>query len=386
MPGSRTPERAAGPHPGDRLRVLVCPDAFKGTVSAGDAAAALRDGWLAARPGDHVTAVPMADGGEGTMDALRATDAGATRHPVRVSDPLGAPHETEWLLLSDGTAVVELAATSGITLLSAPAGMEASTTGVGEAIGAALARSPHRLLVALGGSASTDGGAGLLGALGARLLDTRGAAIGPGARGLGDLATVDLSGLPPVPPGGADVLTDVMSPLLGPRGAAAVFGPQKGLTPAEIAAADRGLARLARLLGVDPDLPGSGAAGGTAAALVAWGARIVPGAPAIAEAAGLTGLIAQADVVITGEGRFDEQSTRGKVVGHVAELAARSGTPLSIVAGTVDAPVPAGAWSASLAGVAGSAAAAREDAVPVLRAAAAHLARQVTARGGDAPW
>ena len=201
--------------------------------------------------------------------------------------------------------MVELASTSGIELLGSPPKLrpwDADTRGFGEAIAAALSHGVSRLLLGIGSSASTDGGAGMLTALGARFTDAAGRPIAPGARGLATVAHADLRDLAPLPPGGVTVLTDVTSPLLGPRGAAAVFGPQKGAAPGDIPLLDTALARLAELLGGDPDVPGSGAAGGTGFGLLAWGARLVPGAEAVAKLIDLPERIAAASLVITGEG------------------------------------------------------------------------------------
>lgn len=368
-----SPRRAVGPLAGERLRVVVCPDSFKGTATALEVAGALREGWLSERPADDVRLAPLADGGEGTLDAMQAATPGTVRHDVSVAGPVGEPRRASRLALPDGTAVVELADTSGIGLLDELAGLDAHTRGLGQAIRAALDAGAARLLIALGGSASTDGGTGLLTALGARFLTADGAPIAPGARGLAELAAVDLDGLVALPPGGVVVLSDVRSPLTGPAGAAAVFGPQKGLTPEEIPGVDADLARLAALLGVDPAVPGAGAAGGTGAGLLAWGARLTSGAPEIARTVGLPALIADADVVITGEGRYDAQSAEGKVVSLVEEITAAAGTRLAIAAGSLDAVAPAGALTASLTDIAGREAAMAHP-LPVLVEAGRRLA------------
>jgi glycerate kinase len=254
------------------VRVVIAPDSFKGTLAAPAVAAALAAGWGSVRPADAVTAVPMADGGEGTLDALAAAVPGAERVPVVVPGPDDRPVDTAWLRLPDGTGVVELAATSGLTLLDRLRPRTAHTRGFGEAVRAALVAGAPRLLLAIGGSASTDGGAGLLRALGARLLDADGAEVPDGGAGLLHLAAVDRAALLPPPPGGVRVLTDVVNPLLGPTGAAAVYGPQKGATPDDVAVLEAGLARLAALLPAEPASPGAGAAGGTGFGLLAWGA------------------------------------------------------------------------------------------------------------------
>jgi glycerate kinase len=217
------------------------------------------------------------------------------------------------------------------------------------------------LLLALGGSASTDGGAGMLAALGCRLLDARGTPIPRGARGLLSLASVNMSGLRPVPPGGAVILSDVTNPAIGPMGAAAIFGPQKGLLPQDVDVIDDALAGLAELLGVDPATPGSGAAGATALALLAWGATLSSGAEVVAEKIDLDGALGDADLVVTGEGRFDAQTASGKVAAVVADHAARLSVPVALVAGGIDAPTRRFADAVSLTDLAGSASAAKRD-------------------------
>ena len=230
------------------MRVVIAPDSFKGSVGAAAAAAALARGWRSARPADELTCVPLADGGEGTLAVLAAADPAARWREARVSGPGAQPVTARWLELGDRTHVIELASAAGLPQLAAPDPMGAHTTGVGELIAAALDAGARRITVGLGGSASTDGGAGALRALGARFRDAAGADLAPGGGALAGLAAADLSGLRPPPPGGAACLTDVRAPLLGPAGAAAVFGPQKGASPAQVAALESGLARLAGVL------------------------------------------------------------------------------------------------------------------------------------------
>lgn len=294
--------------------------------------------------------------------------------------PDGRPVETHWLLLPDGTGVVELASTSGITLLDPLLPLDAHSLGFGEAIAAALDRGVHRLFLALGGSSSTDGGAGALAALGASFTDAANRPIRLGNRGLGALARADLSGLRPLPPGGAVILSDVTSPLLGPTGASAVFGPQKGADAAQVVGLESNLTRFARFVPVNPGTPGAGAAGGTGFGLLAWGATIAAGAGAVGAALGLSAAIGVADVALTGEGRFDDQSAAGKVPSHVAGVAAAFGTRAMLVAGIIDAPTTAFAAAASLSVLAGSSAAARENPLTYLHEAGAALA---AAAAGD---
>jgi len=402
------------------MRIVVAPDSFKGSSDAVTAAAAIARGWLAVRPHDEIVARPMADGGEGTLDAFQASVPDARRMPVRVTGPDSRVVETSWVLLPavpgpagaastvalstssvqptlaavparPVTAVVELAATSGITLLEHPAPDDAHTFGFGEAIAAALdyrgarGRGVDQLLLALGGSCSTDGGAGVLRALGARLLDAAGEEIAPGNRGLHDLASIDLGSVRAWPAGGALLLGDVDTPLLGARGAAAVFGPQKGVV--NIAHVDAGLARLASLLPhVDADTPGAGAAGGAGFGLLATGARMLSGARRIAEAVGLAEAMQFADLVITGEGRLDSQTSAGKAPAEVARLAAQVGVPVAVVAGSVASDVvdasdatPAFVAVLELEALAGSTAAAMADAEHWLERAGAELAGRADA-------
>lgn len=335
---------------------MIAPDSFKGSIGAADAARALAAGWSAVRPRDELVLLPMADGGEGTVDVLAAAVPQVSRRRVRVEGPDGQAAEAEWLLLPDGTAVVELASASGIGLLTdGLRPLDAHTAGFGQAISAALDARATRLLLAIGGSASTDGGAGVLTALGAALLDADDRPIPRGGRGLAHLARVDLAGLRPLPPGGAVILSDVTNPLLGSTGAAAVFGPQKGATPADVAELERGLARLARLLQVDPATAGSGAAGGTAVALLAWGAMVQSGAATVAEALGLPRELRSADAVITGEGRFDAQTGAGKVAHHVLHLGREAGVPVLLAAGALAAAPNGYAAAVALTDLAGSA-------------------------------
>ncbi|MDQ7879129.1 glycerate kinase [Microbacterium sp. QXD-8] len=366
--------------------VVIAPDSFKGTIGAAAAAEALAAGWSRVRPSDDVRLMPMADGGEGTVDAFAAAVPGAHRMPVTVTGPEGTPVEASWVLLPAtgeaprGTAVVELANTSGIERLGTPPRLrpfDAHTKGFGEAIAAALAHGVSRLVLGIGSSSSTDGGAGMLTALGARFMDAAGAHIVDGARGLATVATADLSGLAPLPPHGVTVLSDVTNPLLGAGGAAAVFGPQKGAGPDDVPALDAGLARLAALVDADPDAAGAGAAGGTGFGLLAWGARLVPGSAAVAELVGLDAAVAAASVVVTGEGSYDGQSAAGKVPGHVGAIAASAGVPSALVAGRIapDADAAGFAATASLTGLAGSGEAAMAEPARWLEAAGAQLAR-----------
>ncbi|MFF4340702.1 glycerate kinase [Kitasatospora sp. NPDC001540] len=358
------------------MRVVVAPDSFKGTIEAADAAEALAAGWRSVRAADEVRCLPMADGGEGTLAAVVSASEGARLFDVPgVSGPDGRPVTGRFALLPDGTAVAELATASGLPLLEGELRpLTATTRGTGESIAAALDAGARRLLVGLGGSASTDGGHGLLAALGARLRDDAGRALDDSPanldRALAAARTLDLSALRPAPPGGVVLLTDVTNPLLGARGAAAVYGPQKGAGEREVALLERRLARWATLLGGDPDAPGTGAAGGTGYGLAAaWGATIEPGAATVAGLLGLPAAVAAADLVVTGEGSFDATSLQGKAVGEVVRIADRAGVPSAVVAGVSEAP-----GVLTLSALAGSPAAARRDPARWLHRAGAVLA------------
>ena len=368
--------------------VVVAPDSFKGSATAAVIARAIADGWTSVRPGDRVVLAPMADGGECTLAAFELAIPAATRIPVVVQGPVGQSVSASWLLLpqSDeypgGVGVVELAATSGITLLDELAPLDAHTLGFGQALADALDRGVSRVLLAIGGSASTDGGVGALAALGGRFADAQGRPIRLGNRGLGSLARVDLSGLRALPDAGAVILSDVTNPLLGPLGAAAVFGPQKGANEAQVLGLESGLSRLERLVriarpGLSPSTRGAGAAGGTGYGLLAWGATLAAGADAVGAALGLPSLIAGADVVVTGEGRFDAQSAAGKVPTYVAGLARSAGARALLVAGAIDADDVPFDEAVSLVELAGGAADALADPATWARAAGAQLASRI---------
>ena len=361
------------------LRVAIAPDSFKGTATASEVTAALAEGWLSVRPSDTVIRMPLADGGEGTLDAFELAVADARRMPVTVTGPDGRPVDASWILLPDNSAVVELATTSGITLLDPLQPLDAHTIGFGEAIAAAVDSGVDRLYLAIGGSSSTDGGAGALTALGAVLSDSSGQPVVPGGRGLATVAAIDAAHLRALPAGGATMLSDVTNPLLGPLGAAAVFAPQKGADEVQVAELDSGLERLASVLGGDPSTPGAGAAGGTGFALLAWGATVAAGAEAVGEVMHAPETVASATIVITGEGRFDGQSDAGKVPSYVRSLAEQTGASPLLVAGAITAEPDGFAHAVSLTELAGSAEAAMTDTVHWLREAGAQLARAVDA-------
>ncbi|MFJ4873172.1 glycerate kinase [Streptomyces sp. NPDC088757] len=317
------------------MRVVIAPDSFKGSITAAGAADALAAGWRSVRTEDELVTLPMADGGEGTLDAIVTAVPRTTVHDVpRCTGPDGKPVTGRFALLPDGTALVELATASGLPLMNdRPAPLTATTRGTGEAIAAALDAGATGLTVALGGSASTDGGAGLLAALGLHVLDDSGSPLPDGGGALTAAARLH-DRLRPAPVGGVRLLTDVTNPLLGPSGAAALYGPQKGAGPEEVELLEHALSRFAELLGGDPSRPGSGAAGGAAYGLAAaWGADVVPGAAAVADLLGLDEALAGAGLVVTGEGRFDATSLSGKAVGEVINRAESAFVPVRVVAG-----------------------------------------------------
>lgn len=332
------------------MRIIVAPDSFKGSLTAMEAAAAMRQGVLDALPDAEVLALPMADGGEGTTEALVA-GTGGRLVPHVVTGPLGEPVEAAWGLLGDGeTAVIEMAAASGLLLVPPDRRDPKVTTtyGTGELIRAALDRGVRRIVVGIGGSATNDGGVGMVQALGGRFLKADGSEVGRGGAALLDLERIDLSGLDPrLAEVELLVACDVDNPLTGPRGAAAVYGPQKGATPEDVVLLDRALTRMADVMARDlgrdvRERPGAGAAGGLGAGFLGFlGARLRPGIEVVIEATGLEQQLAGAGLVISGEGRTDGQTLAGKVPLGVARAAARYGVPVVVISGAVTADADA---------------------------------------------
>ena len=316
-------------------KVLIASDSFKGTATSQEVGEALARGWREVYPHDDVTVLPVADGGEGTLDAIHTAVPGSEYISVASVDPQGTPRTTKWLRLPGNVGVVELAETCGLGLTDPLQPMTAHTREFGRVIAAALDAGVHRLVLALGGSASTDGGVGMLESLGARFTAANGEHIGAGGSGLAHLVKADLTGLRPLPAGGVTVFADVTSPLTGETGAAHVFGPQKGASPDMVRELDGHLVRLAEATGGDPWRPGAGAAGGTGFALQLWGATTAPGAEGVAELLNLAEHIAHSDVVITGEGAFDAQTEAGKFPSQVLRLADQSDTLAMLVAGAL---------------------------------------------------
>ncbi len=373
------------------MRVLAAPDKFRGTLTAAEAAAAIARGWRRTRPEDEVEEVPLADGGEGTLDAMVAALRGR-RLPARVTGPLGRPVEAEYGLVETAggvAAVVEMARASGLQLVPPHRRHPKLTTsrGTGELILAACSHAPATVMVCIGGSATNDGGAGMAQALGVRLLDASGRDLGPGGADLADLDRIDAGRLSEAVRGVRFVVAgDVDNPLVGPNGASAVYGPQKGASPADVALLDAALSRLAdvvrRDLGLDlRDRPGAGAAGGLGFGLMAFlGAEIRRGVEVVMEAVGFDGRLEGADFVITGEGKLDEQSLRGKTPAGVLAAARRAGRPVAIVCGQA-AIEPEGVAVRSLVGAFGRDRAFR-DARGALEDLAAELAHEADRLAG----
>lgn len=334
-----------------RMRIVIAPDSFKGSLTAVEAAEAIRCGVLSVIPDAEPVVTPIADGGEGTVDALLA-GAGGQRITRRVTGPLGRPVDAHFAVLADGsTAVVEAAAACGLELMRSEERdpLRATTYGVGELLLSALESGCERIILGVGGSGTNDGGSGMLRALGARFLDADGQEVPHDVLGLRRVARVDLSGWK-WPQAGPQVTlaADVRNPLCGPHGATMVYGPQKFPSrdqagPDLLAELDRSLETLARAsadaLGFDASAwEGSGAAGGLGFAAMAFlKASMRPGAELVLEMVGFERIMERADLVITGEGRIDAQTLYGKAVKRVCEAAARHGVPVAALAGEVAA-------------------------------------------------
>lgn len=320
------------------MRVVIAPDCFGGTLTAAQAADAIATGWRRGAPDHELILRPLADGGPGFVDVLH-TAIGGVLHRTTVTGPLGTPVEAKWLMHA-GVAYLESAEASGLHLVPRERRAEmcerATTRGVGELIAAARDMGAHEIAVGLGGSATTDGGAGALAALGLVALDKDDKPVGPGS--LADCVRME---------GTADIgravliaAADVENPLLGPHGAAATFGPQKGADPAAVERLERGLTVWADALSArsgrdERDTPGAGAAGGLGFALHTLGCEAVSGATMVSGATQLSSMIGMSQLVVTGEGSFDWQSLRGKLVTSVSGVAAAHGVPCLALAGQV---------------------------------------------------
>jgi glycerate kinase len=335
------------------VKIVIAPDSFKESLSALQVAAAIEAGMREVFPDADYIKLPVADGGEGTVQAM--IDAtGGKRIEARVTGPLGEEVDAFYGLAGDGSAVIEMAAASGLELV--PAGWRdprvATSRGTGELILHALDAGARRFVLGVGGSATNDGGAGMLQALGVRLLDADGVDVGPGGGALARLARIDVSGLDPrIAVSEFQIACDVDNPLTGPRGASAIFGPQKGATPAMVEQLDANLGHYADIIQRDVggdgagegegdpgrdrrDMPGAGAGGGIALAMVVFlRGRLRPGIQIVTEAVGLDDAVRGADLVITGEGRIDSQTVNGKTPMGVARVAGVHGIPVIAIGG-----------------------------------------------------
>ena len=326
------------------MKIVLAPDSFKESMTASQAVAAMRDGVRSAIPDAQCIGVPMADGGEGTVDAV--IDAlGGDRVTEMVQDPLGRPVRAGYGYVSDHRlAVIEMAAASGLELVQPPERniLRASTFGVGQLIASAVDHGARKLLIGIGGSATNDGGAGMLSALGVVFADAEGTTLPPGGAALARLRHIDISGLDPrLADVHVRIASDVTAPLLGTNGASAVFGPQKGATRSDVATLESALTRLVEVTGktlggARPDRPGAGAAGGLGFGLMEFlAAECDPGVEVIAQTVGLEQALTGADWVFTGEGSVDAQTMLGKTPFGVARLAARTGAKVVIFGGRV---------------------------------------------------
>jgi glycerate kinase len=324
------------------MKIVIAPDSFKESLSAMQVAQVIEDGFREIFPDAHYVKLPVADGGEGTVQAM--IDAtGGQRIERAVTGPLGEPVPAFYGLTGgEPVAVIEMAAASGLELVPPEQRNPLRTTsyGTGQLIRAALDAGARRFVLGVGGSATNDGGAGMAQALGARLLDAQGVELGPGGGALAQLDRIDVSGLDPrVREAVFEVACDVGNPLVGPQGASAIFGPQKGASPDMVAQLDASLLHYAgvieRDLGHDiAQVPGAGAGGGIAAAMMVFlGGRLRPGSEIVTDAVGLARALEDADLVVTGEGRVDGQTVQGKTPVGVARVAQRCGKPVIAIGG-----------------------------------------------------
>jgi glycerate kinase len=322
------------------MKFVIAPQPFKGSLTAVEAAAAMARGVRTAAPGAEIIELPIADGGAGTVRAIAAA-AGGEIIETAVSGPLGKPVTAAWARLPDGTAVIEMAAASGLALAGDPRQpLDASTCGTGELIKAALDAGCRKFIVGLGDSATTDGGAGMAAALGARFLDAAGNEIPRGGAGLEPLDRIDSSNLDErLKAVTVQAACDVTNPLYGPEGAAYIYGPQKGATPDDVKRLDAALRRYAAIVkrdvGTDiSKISGGGAAGGLGAGLAAFlHAELKSGIDLVADATGLEDHLKGAGLVLTGEGSIDSQTSRGKTVAGITRRAKAVGVPVIALAG-----------------------------------------------------
>lgn len=326
------------------MKIVIAPDSFKDSLSAQGVADAIALGLTEVWPDAQLIKCPMADGGEGTVESVLAACDGQLRRTT-VQGPLGTSVDAAWGWLPEShTAIIEMAEASGLQLVPVDQrdACISSTFGTGELIRAALDAGAHRIILAIGGSATNDGGAGAMQALGVKLFDAQGQALAPGGLALAQLFRIDLSDIDPrLADVRFDIAADVNNPLCGPHGASAIFGPQKGASPEQVQLLDHALGHFAdhcaNVLNKDVrDEPGSGAAGGLGFGAKAFlGAQFKAGVEVVAELVGLADAVKNADLVITGEGRFDAQTLRGKTPFGVARIARQHGVPVIVIAGTL---------------------------------------------------
>ena len=326
------------------MKIVIAPDSYKGSIYAPEAAQAMREGVMRVLPEAEVVLVPVADGGDGTLETLVETSGGETR-AAQVTGPLGEPVRASWGAMGDGrTAVIEMARTSGLALVPAARRNPLITTtfGLGELIAKALESGYRSFILGIGGSATNDAGAGMAQALGVRLLDARGGELPYGGAALASLDRIDMSGLDPrAAESEFSVACDVTNPLTGPEGASAVYGPQKGATPETVDLLDAALAHFAdvvrRDVGVEIDrVPGSGAAGGLGGGMIAFlGGRLSAGVDIILETLAFERRLDGADLVITGEGQLDFQTVYSKAPIGVARIAGKLDIPVVAIAGSL---------------------------------------------------
>lgn len=328
------------------MKIVIAPDSFKESLTAMAVANEIEAGFREIFPHAEYRKLPVADGGEGTVQAM-IDASGGKLVKLEVCGPLGEPVAAFYGLMGDGqTAVIEMAAASGLELVAPSQRNPLRTTsyGTGQLIRNALEAGARRFVLGVGGSATNDGGAGMLQALGGRLLDAAGADLPAGGGALDKLARIDLSGLDArIADSVFDVACDVSNPLVGSQGASAIFGPQKGATPQMVAQLDDNLRHYASVVARDlgrqvADVPGAGAGGGIGAAMMVFlGGRLRPGSEIVTDAVGLDAAVADADLVITGEGRIDGQTVHGKTPVGVARVAQRHGKPVIAIGGSLGA-------------------------------------------------
>lgn len=324
------------------MHILIAPDKFKGSLTAAEAASAIHRGFLVFFPKARYTSLPLSDGGEGMLEAIRSTTSPPpTIIPTEVADALGSTVTASWLMLPDLTAIIEASQANGIWRIS-PENRDlpsSNTHGVGELLLAAIAAGARKIIVGIGGSATNDGGIGLAAALGCQFLDPSGRPLDPIPANFPKISSIDSSRLASLPP--ITVACDVANPLLGPRGATRIYGPQKGLLPRHLESTEAALARFASLANATfhsnhTDSPGAGAAGGLGYGLLTFcNATFRPGFDCISEALRLQSHFESADLVITGEGSLDSQTLEGKVPHGIATLARSHRIPVFALAGSI---------------------------------------------------